>query len=161
VIKYRQGDLFASGLDALAHGCNCQGVMGAGIARGFRDRYPDMYKVYRDACTAGTFRPGHVLAWVDPRTGTVVFNLATQRGTGPAAEPWAVATAIGQMILVARNRGITEIGLPMIGCGIGGLDPVVLGTCLALFEAAPVDLIVYRYAPSPAVRFPGSDERKT
>ena len=32
---------------ALAHGCNCLGSMGAGIATGFRDRYPAMYAEYR------------------------------------------------------------------------------------------------------------------
>jgi O-acetyl-ADP-ribose deacetylase (regulator of RNase III) len=39
-ITFVSGDLFANrfGVRALAHGCNCQGSMGAGIATGFRDR---------------------------------------------------------------------------------------------------------------------------
>jgi O-acetyl-ADP-ribose deacetylase (regulator of RNase III) len=47
-IKYVTGDLFVNRhqAEALAHGCNCQGAMGAGIAVGFRERYPRMYEEY-------------------------------------------------------------------------------------------------------------------
>jgi O-acetyl-ADP-ribose deacetylase (regulator of RNase III) len=148
VIEYRRGDLLTSGLSALAHGCNCQGAMGAGIARGFRDRWPDMYASYRELCTRGTYRPGDVFTWEDLGTGQVIYCLATQRRTGPAAEPWAVTAAVAQMIKIAHyDQGIREIGLPLIGCGIGGLTPEMLSMCLAPFGSAPVTLIVYRYAP--------------
>jgi O-acetyl-ADP-ribose deacetylase (regulator of RNase III) len=41
-IEFVSGDLFANRFraHALAHGCNCQGSMGAGVATGFRDRHP-------------------------------------------------------------------------------------------------------------------------
>ena len=42
-ITFVTGDLFANRFQAQAHGCNCQGSMGAGIATGFRDRYAAMY----------------------------------------------------------------------------------------------------------------------
>jgi len=32
----------------LVHGCNTEGVMGAGIALGIRTKFPEAYKVYRD-----------------------------------------------------------------------------------------------------------------
>jgi O-acetyl-ADP-ribose deacetylase (regulator of RNase III) len=151
-IEHRRGDLFASGLPALAHGVNCRGAMGAGIARGFRDRWPDMYMTYREACAKGALQPGQVLTWEDERTGTVIFNLATQRLTGPDVQPWAIVTATGQMILAARNRGIKQVGMPMIGCGIGGLRPGVLWACLEPFYGAPVDLIVCEYVPAEGAR---------
>jgi O-acetyl-ADP-ribose deacetylase (regulator of RNase III) len=42
--QYVSGDLFdnAHEAQALAHGCNCQGSMGTGIAKTFRLRCPDM-----------------------------------------------------------------------------------------------------------------------
>ena len=48
------GDLFdnAHGVRAFAHGCNCQGSMGAGVAKTFRARYPEMYEEYRRRCKA-------------------------------------------------------------------------------------------------------------
>jgi O-acetyl-ADP-ribose deacetylase (regulator of RNase III) len=38
----RQGDLFAAtDLDGIAHGVNCHGQMGAGIAKIIREKYPE------------------------------------------------------------------------------------------------------------------------
>jgi len=53
-IEFIKGDLFANRYKAraLAHGCNCQGSMGAGMATGFRDRYPAMRAEYRRRCKA-------------------------------------------------------------------------------------------------------------
>jgi O-acetyl-ADP-ribose deacetylase (regulator of RNase III) len=53
-IRWVAGDLFANAYkaQAFAQGCNCQGSMGAGIAKGFRERYPKMYAEYRSRCKA-------------------------------------------------------------------------------------------------------------
>ncbi len=58
-IRYVAGDLFANDYQAqaLAHGCNCQGSMGAGIAVGFREHYPAMYEEYHRRCKA---KPRHL-----------------------------------------------------------------------------------------------------
>lgn len=68
-ITYVSGDLFTSTYraQAFAHGCNCAGSMGAGIAAGFRARYPTMYEEYRRRCkaTPREFNPGDVFLWKD------------------------------------------------------------------------------------------------
>jgi O-acetyl-ADP-ribose deacetylase (regulator of RNase III) len=53
-IEFVSGDLFANAqeVEAFGHGCNCQGSMGAGIARTFRQHYPKMYEQYRARCKA-------------------------------------------------------------------------------------------------------------
>jgi len=146
VITYRDGDLFTSGLPAIAHGVNCRGVMGAGIAAQFRQRWPDMYEAYRRYCASGLLAPGDVFSWWPPQG--IIFNLATQPGPGANAQPWMIAAAAGRMIQVAHDVfGITDIGLPMIGCGIGGLLPGDLDLCLRPYADAPVNLTVFRYAP--------------
>lgn len=149
MIRFRQGGLFASGLPALAHGVNCKGVMGAGIAREFRARWPGMYESYRRRCLRGEMLPGEIQPWEDP-DGPVIYNLATQQDPGPCAQPWMITAAAGQMITRARHDfGITEIGLPMIGCGIGGLSRDALLAALLPYQDAPVDLTVFEYAPQP------------
>jgi O-acetyl-ADP-ribose deacetylase (regulator of RNase III) len=147
-IYYCQGDLFASGLPALAHGVNCQGRMGAGIARDFASRWPRMRELYEHICCKGILRPGEVFSWQDPDSGLWVFNLATQLYPGRDARPWAIATAVGHMILACQSSGIKQAGLPLIGCGIGGLEPSALRACLAPFDGAPVDLIIHEYRPA-------------
>jgi len=80
-IEFVKGDLFANrfGAKALAHGCNCQGSMGAGIATGFRDRYPDMFQEYRRRCKAQPreFNLGDAMLWKE-EDKPWVFNLGTQ-----------------------------------------------------------------------------------
>ena len=51
-IRWVAGNLFANvyKVEAFAQGCNCQGSMGAGIAKGFRERYPKMSQEYRSRC---------------------------------------------------------------------------------------------------------------
>lgn len=148
MISYREGDLFASGLPAIAHGVNCRGVMGAGIARQFRDRHPKMYESYRKRCARpGGMIPGDVMSWREPAC-PVVFNLATQQEPGPNAKPWMITAAAGRMITEAyHDFKITEIGLPMIGCRIGGLVPDQLRAALHPYMDAPVSLIVFAFTP--------------
>ena len=44
------GDIFECNDDAILHQVNCQGVMGSGVAKQVRERYPYVYKQYRQLC---------------------------------------------------------------------------------------------------------------
>ena len=125
-IQYNSGDLFANehAAQALAHGCNCQGSMGAGIAVGFRERYPAMYEEYRRRCKARTreFNPGDVFLWKDADRPSV-FNLATQENTTRQRATYdAVEQCLTTMRRLADAETITRIAMPRIGAGLGGLE---------------------------------------
>src|SRR3954469_2974343 len=80
---YVSGDLFDNAHDAqaFAQGCNCQGSMGAGIAKTFRARYPEMHDEYRRRCKAQPrqFNLGDCWLW-KADSQPWVFNLGTQEG---------------------------------------------------------------------------------
>jgi O-acetyl-ADP-ribose deacetylase (regulator of RNase III) len=119
-IEHRVGDLFSSeGLDALAHGCNCAGAMGRGIAVEFKNRWPAMYSAYRERCRNGVFNPGDAFVWEE--SGLTLYNLGTQAHWRKAAELWAIEAAVQRMIEHAIDNGISVIGMPRIGSGLGGL----------------------------------------
>lgn len=64
-IEFVRGDLLASSLPAVAHGCNCAGAMGKGIALDFKRRFPKMFTEYKALCKKvffflETFLPGKV-----------------------------------------------------------------------------------------------------
>jgi O-acetyl-ADP-ribose deacetylase (regulator of RNase III) len=125
-IEFITGDLFAnrSHARALAHGCNCRGSMGAGVATGFRDRYPEMYAEYRRKCKAKPreFNLGDAWLW-QARDQPWVFNLGTQEGVWRARASYeAIETALRSMRQQADNEGITAIAVPRIGAGYGGLS---------------------------------------
>jgi O-acetyl-ADP-ribose deacetylase (regulator of RNase III) len=125
-IDFVSGDLFANAhaVQAFAHGCNCQGSMGAGIAVGFRERYPDMYERYRALCKAKPreFNLGDVFLW-KAEGQPWVFNLGTQEGVWRARASYeAIETALTRMRELADAEGITSIAIPRLGVGYGGLS---------------------------------------
>ena len=91
------GDLFAiDGLDGLAHGCNCAGRMGKGIALEFRRSFPKMYTENKKRREVNRFQFGEFFVWrEEPLT---VFNLGTQPTWKKRAELWAVERSLARMV---------------------------------------------------------------
>lgn len=116
-----EGNLFAMGLPAIGHGVNTKGIMGAGIAEQFRVRYPGMYGQYRRQCQAGLLHTSGIMPWVS-EDGTVIFNLATQVNPGADASVAHIHRAVGKALVECSAAGIPSLGIPRIGCGIGGLE---------------------------------------
>ena len=53
-----QGDIFLlENVSSYAHGCNCAGAMGKGIAIQFRNKFPAMYAEYKLLCKNGQYIP--------------------------------------------------------------------------------------------------------
>lgn len=119
-VEHRTGDLFAQAdLPALAHGCNCAGAMGAGIAVQFKKRWPAMYAEYKKRCADGSFAPGDVFAW---EAGAVtVFNLGTEKHWRTGATLDFIERSARALVAEAEARKIAAVGMPRIGAGYGGL----------------------------------------
>jgi O-acetyl-ADP-ribose deacetylase (regulator of RNase III) len=49
-IKFCNGDLLESGCSLICHQVNCQGVMGSGIAKSIREKWPEVYSQYKHFC---------------------------------------------------------------------------------------------------------------
>lgn len=152
-IELVSGDLFANahGVGALAHGCNCQGSMSAGIAKGFRERYPEMYEQYRGRCKAKPrqFNLGDCWLWKQKGKPSV-FNLGTQERFWHARASYeAIEQALVKMREQADAKGIRSIAIPRIGVGYGGLSwRKVKAIVERVFSDWSRRLVVYEeYAP--------------
>lgn len=146
---FLKGDLFHyEGLHALAHGCNCAGAMGKGIAVEFRARFPTMYAEYKKRCAESRFGLGDVFEWTE--AGVTVFNLGTQRTWKTKADLPAIEAATRAMIRLAEHKGITRIGLPRIGSGLGGLPwGDVRAALTRIGSETSVELVVFEdYEPA-------------
>src|SRR5215469_12201663 len=125
-IEFVSGDLFSNVFkaEALAHGCNCRGAMSAGIAVGFKERYPEMYQEYRRRCKAQPreFNPGDVFLWREMGK-PLVFNLATQEDYWRSRATYDnIEAVLRKMREIADRDGIGSIAIPRIGAGYGGLS---------------------------------------
>lgn len=124
-IHYITGDLFVNRVhaEALAHGCNCAGSMGAGVAVGFKARYPAMFEEFRRRCKADPpeFGLGDVFLWREDGK-PAVFNLGTQPRPGRAATYPVVEAALANLRAAADEVGIRSVAMPRIAAGYGGLS---------------------------------------
>src|SRR5262245_559664 len=98
--------------------------MGAGIAVGFRERYPAMYDEYRAMCKSAPRRFNLGDAWLwKARSRPWVFNLGTQERYWRCRATYeAVESALTSMRDQADAEGVTRIAMPRIGAGMGGLS---------------------------------------
>ena len=135
------GDLFLSKAQTLAHGVNCSGRMGAGIAAEFKKRFPEMFAEYRRRCRGGELQPGG--AYLEKKTTPWVLNLATQATTS-GARPEFVRSCFDWIASNYRAEGITSIAMPRIAAGLGGLDRAeVERTIREILNPLPIRVTVY------------------
>lgn len=84
-LKIIKGDIFESNADAILHQVNCQGVMGSGVAKQVREKYPNVYQSYKRACdklgSNGVFGKIQVCA-INPEKTRFVVNLFSQLNYG-------------------------------------------------------------------------------
>ncbi|MET1080209.1 MAG: macro domain-containing protein [Pseudomonas sp.] len=120
-VTYCVGDMFTvDSPRALAHGCNCAGAMGKGIAVIFRKKWPAMYSRYKELCKDGFFSLGDVFEWNDGIT--TIYNLGTQKTWKTKADILAIRKSLEELHRLAIDSGVFEIYMPRIGAGLGGLD---------------------------------------
>ncbi len=146
-VEYVSGDLFVNRVkaEAFAHGCNVAGSMGAGIAVGFKERYPDMFEEFRRRCKAKPpeFTLGDVFLWREDGQ-PAVFNLGTQPRPGRGATYPILEAALKAMRVAADEAGIRSIAMPRIAAGYGGLSwKKVKALIDAAFAQWPGMLYVY------------------
>lgn len=121
VTYIEQGNIFnLHDVQNYAHGCNCAGAMGKGIALQFKEKFPKMYFEYKRLCKEGLFSLGDVFTY-NYNDGTV-FNLGTQATWKTKADINVVESSLIKMLSYAHQNNIFKIALPKIGAGLGGLN---------------------------------------
>ena len=123
MLRIYEGDLFKCGLDALVNPVNCVGVMGAGLAKVFKLRYPDMFDSYAEACEDRRVDIGHLTIW---RTGEDdgtkgVINFPTKRHWKEPSEMEYLEKGLRAFAASCDRMGFDSYGFPLLGAGLGGL----------------------------------------
>lgn len=134
------GDLFTYDAPAIGHGVNAEGVMGSGIAVAFRERWPHMHETYVRLCEEEKDLAGKIYAYKE-EDGPWILNLFTQKLQGPNARLVYIAFALNAAKEFAEGYDISEIAIPAIGCGVGGLTlEEVVPVLKEIFEESSVTL---------------------
>ena len=124
MIKYKTGDLLEASEDIIAHGVNCKGVMGSGVAKLIKDRYPKAYFYYWDYHNTDGWKPGMV-QFVSQWDQKIIANCATQKAYMPRnvchADYDAIREAMGILRDYAKFNN-KSVAIPKIGAGLAGGD---------------------------------------
>lgn len=141
-ITFTSGDLFESDADALVNAVNCVGVMGAGLAAAFRTRFPAMNEGYVIYCQQQRLKPGEIHVFGDR---PMIFNVATKDHYMHDSRYEWIEAAIKTVAETALEMRVRKIAMPALGCGLGGLDWMIVKMIIEdsgkLY--ADLDLVVY------------------
>lgn len=138
------GDLFESGMQTLVNAVNCRGVMGAGIALEFRERFPEMYKDYRARCKRGEVTIGVPYVW-NAEGPPYVLNFPTKDDWREKSRVRPIVNGLTSLHARYREWGIESLAVPALGCGLGGLpwetvEPILVG----FLSLLPIPVQIYR-----------------
>jgi O-acetyl-ADP-ribose deacetylase (regulator of RNase III) len=121
MIEFTHGDLFAASTDIRINTVNCVGVMGAGAALAFKQRYPEMFREYRRACKHGLVRPGAIHVWRS-LSGDWIVNFPTKRNWKDRSRYEDIDSGLDALREYLIELGPVSVAMPALGCGHGGLD---------------------------------------
>lgn len=119
IVNTVKGDLLKATEPFIAHGCNCRGVMGAGVAIAIAKRWPEVFKLYQDIHIERGLQLGSIHYIPTNDTNQVVINCMTQEtfGTGRQVSYDAVDACFQKINSTFPRR---RIAIPMIGAGLAG-----------------------------------------
>ncbi len=130
MIKYmEQKDIFDSTADALVNPVNCVGTMGKGLAKQFKDRFPECVPPYEEACARESLTPGELMLvptsdqpdfFGSARPAVILFP-TKKHWRGKSQLKW-IEAGLQHLKRSYRDWGIQSVAMPQIGCGLGGLN---------------------------------------
>lgn len=118
MITTKHGSIFDSTAAVLVCPVNCVGVMGAGLAKEFKRRWPEACKWYFANCNRKQLRPGGQVWTFEEKI--IVFSATKDHWRLPSHIDWVEKC----LTKIARlSIGLDKsIAIPQLGCGCGGLD---------------------------------------
>jgi O-acetyl-ADP-ribose deacetylase (regulator of RNase III) len=142
MIEFVKGDLFKSKAEALVNPVNCVGGMGKGLAKAFKERWPEMDESYRRSCAAGQLQPGSVLLY--PHSVPKIVLFATKGNWRQMSQYVYIHDGLRQMKAELPTWMVSSVAMPAIGCGLGGLSwKIVKGLIETHLRDVPTKVEVY------------------
>lgn len=120
-----KGDLLDSSAKIRCQQVNCQGVMGAGLAKQVKERYPEVFEQYKALCDQfGSSLMGHT-QFVSCHDGTIMANLFAQETYGTSTvqtDIGALDDCLSKVADFSFRVGAIPAFPKFLGCGLAGGD---------------------------------------
>lgn len=117
-----KGDLFLTDFEVIAHGCNCAGGFGAGVAGVIAKKYPHVKREYLKKFYSQGWSPGDVQL-VPINNTQVIANCGTQKHYLPRGKDLFEYEAFREVCKVLKKHCLEKnarLAMPKIGAGLAG-----------------------------------------
>lgn len=143
MIKIKLGNIFESEMKTLVNTINCVGVMGKGIAKIYKDKYPKMFEEYKDMCVQKLIHPGCLYPYYE-NNQVKILNFPTKQHWRSPSKIEYIQDGLDWFVQNYEELGITSIAFPPLGCGNGGLDWGTVGPVMYnKLKDLPIDIEIY------------------
>lgn len=148
-ITFKKGNIFSSDKQTIVNTINCVGVMGKGVALGFRLRYPEMYEKYKEFCKNKQIAIGKLWLYKQPQEGSQwVLNFPTKFHWKYPSKMEYLEAGLQKFVDTYKDKGITSIAFPLLGTHNGGLDKIeVLNMMHFYLKKCSIPIEIYEYDP--------------
>jgi O-acetyl-ADP-ribose deacetylase (regulator of RNase III) len=145
MIMYVRGNLFESPAKVLVNTVNTVGVMGKGIAKTFKEIYPEMFRQYQMACERKQLQVGKL--WLFKTDHKWILNFPTKTHWRQPSKPEYVKQGLETFVATYAAQGITSVAFPRLGCGNGELDwrGVVRPMMAKYLRKLAIDIFIYEF----------------
>ena len=121
-VRPPKSDMFSDPADAYVNPVNTVGIMGKGLAREFKHRFPNASRQYITEATAGRMQPGRVLVTQDqPDQLPYILHFPTKQHWRHRSHIVLILSGMDALSQILYNFPIRSINIPALGCGLGGL----------------------------------------
>lgn len=120
LITYVKQNIFESPAQVLVNTVNTVGVMGKGIAKQFKQIYPEMFEQYQIFCENKALDIGKL--WIYKSDHKWILNFPTKKHWRSPSKLEYIEAGLKKFVATYEEKGITSISFPLLGCGNGGLD---------------------------------------
>ncbi|MDY0151078.1 MAG: macro domain-containing protein [Candidatus Cloacimonas sp.] len=145
MVKVNIGDILSSTMQTKVNTVNCVGVMGKGIAKLFKQKYPEMYDDYVDRCKTGEVEEGFPYLYEDI-FGNKILNFPTKDHWKGLSKLESIIKGLDIFVLKYKEWRIQSIAFPPLGCGNGGLSWQQVGPVMYQ-KLSAIDIPIEIYAP--------------
>lgn len=120
MITYVKMNIFESPAQVIVNTVNTVGVMGKGIAKQFKEFYPEMFKEYQRFCELKLLEVGKL--WIYKTENKWILNFPTKKHWRNPSKIDYIEEDLQKFVANYKEKGIRSISFPPLGCGNGGLN---------------------------------------